>query len=179
MMLTALKDPVLRVRVRAAAAVINFAQGIDEEDIDDILMPYMDDLLRALFDLLKCDVRHAQEKALNAVSAIAETSEYSFGEYYDRFMPILRDILTSLSEPKREDRELRGLAMECVGILGSSVPTDKFRPDAQAIMGITSRVRLEPDDPQRVYMWLVRGIADAGKLCSNAQRRLICVFCVL
>jgi hypothetical protein len=52
-------------------------------------------------------------------------------------------------------RELRGKAMECVGIIAKCVGKDKFGPDAAEILDLlvgTQKRGLEGDDPQYHYM---------------------------
>ncbi|CAN0050903.1 unnamed protein product, partial [Laminaria digitata] len=94
-----------------------------------------------------------QEAAVSLVSTVAETGKEGFGRFYDAVMPFLMQVLSSC--PAAEQRLLRGKALECVSLVGSTVDKERFAVDALSVMQLMVQAQasgLEDDDPTRVYM---------------------------
>ena len=64
----------------------------------------------------------------------AQLLEEKFEPYYSLFMPFLRGVMEAATAPHLV--ELRGKAMECVGLIGDAVRTEVFAPDALHVMHI-------------------------------------------
>lgn len=138
-----------RVQSHAASAVINFCEGCTP----DILAPYLDSLLRKLFSLLQIRKVLVMEQAITAIAAVADCAANVFVNYYDTFMPLLRDILTNFNG--KEYRTLRGKTMECISLIGGAVGKEKFYQDAKDVMELMMRTQssqLDPDDPQISFL---------------------------
>jgi hypothetical protein len=112
-----------RVQSHVAAALVNFCEKFKAST----LQQYLPSLLGALHTLLKENRRqYVTEQVVTAVASVAGCAEKYFTEYYDLFMPILKDILMLA---KGEDQTmLRGKAMECISLIGIAVGKEKFRP---------------------------------------------------
>lgn len=140
-----------RVQSHAAAAVINFC----DEATPTVIAPYLDPLLGKLQSLLHSQHRITQEQAVTAVAAVADAAGALFVNYYDWFMPSLKQVLSGATG-QRDLRRLRGKVMECISLVGLSVGPEKFGPDAADVMNIlvsTAAAQIEdPDDPQGFYL---------------------------
>ena len=78
---------------------------------------------------------------------------------YDKLMPVLRGMISRCHTDKAL-RRLRGRTFECIGIIGSSVPVAKFKPDAVEVMRtmVTEQSKqMDAADPQRSSMWTTWG----------------------
>ncbi|PSC74524.1 ARM repeat-containing [Micractinium conductrix] len=138
-----------RVQAHACAAVVNFAEGTDQ----DTMAPYLDALIGKLLALLQRGRRNVQEGALTAIAAVADTAEEYFIKYYDSCMPLMTSILTHASG--KEQQLLRAKALECVSLVGLAVGKERFGPDAQGVMQYMQQVQaagLDSDDPLSSYM---------------------------
>jgi hypothetical protein len=84
-------------------------------------------------------------------------------------MPGIKGILIGTNGQK-ELRELRGKAMECVGLIGKAVGAEKFGPDAVEILNVlftTQSGGLDADDPQYQYMVCIRSPHSATQHSIN------------
>lgn len=141
-----------RVQSHAAAAVINFC----DEASPAIIAPYLPNILSKLQTLLQSPLRLTQEQAVTAIAAVADSADSKFTAYYDAFMPVLKQVLTSTSGNK-DLRRLRGKVMECISLIGLSVGREKFGQDAADVMNVlvsTANAQQddEADDPQTFYL---------------------------
>ncbi|KAJ2911702.1 hypothetical protein MD484_g8710, partial [Candolleomyces efflorescens] len=136
----ALEDPEPRVHSHAAAALINFCEGVER----DTLLPYLDPIVTRLLALLNPSSsppsssssssgissypsstptnpptvhRYVQEQAITTLAMVADASEVTFGKYYPTIMPLLLDVLRNAEG--REYCKLRIKAMECAGLIES------------------------------------------------------------
>lgn len=138
-----------RVVAHAALCVVDFTANVEKE----IMEPYFNGFMEALLQLLQTDNVKIQESALSAVSAMALIAEDDFAPFYDAFIPGLKTILTGPDQIKL--RELRGKAIECVGLIGKAVGKERFGEDAKLILQHLlekQRGGLASDDPQYRYM---------------------------
>ncbi|KAF8628610.1 hypothetical protein AX15_003805 [Amanita polypyramis BW_CC] len=117
-LIPALEDPEPRVHSHAAAALINFCEGVER----DTLVPYLDPIVERLLRLLnpgssgKQVHRYVQEQVITTLAMVADASEATFGKHYASIMPLLLNILRNADGP--EYRKLRVKAMECAGLIG-------------------------------------------------------------
>lgn len=136
-----------RIQAHAAAALVNFVEMCSIE----LVQPVLNQLVESLYHLIQHSVRFVQEHAITAIAAVAECTEQSFEPYYDIFVPVLKAILSQCHD--REDRLLRGKALECLSLIGYAVGREKFRSDAaQVLEFMMQQTHLEADDPQRAYV---------------------------
>lgn len=138
-----------RVQSHAAAAVINFTENCTSE----IISGYLDGLLSKLLALLQNGQRIVQEQAITAIASVADCAEQLFRPYYAMTMPMLKQILALATG--KQDRMLRGKAMECISLIGIAVGKEVFGQDAKEVMDMMMALQsaeLEPDDPQISYL---------------------------
>jgi hypothetical protein len=131
-----------RTQAHAAAAFINFCDLCDE----DILLTYSEPLLNKLYALLSTNNLIVQQQALTAVAAIANTIGSHFTKYYDSLMPNLLQIIVHCKA--KEQKTLRGKAIECISLVGGAVGKEKF--NGKEVMEILIREQAtitDPDDP--------------------------------
>lgn len=87
------------------------------------------------------------------MASVADCSQELFSKYYDHVMPLLSAILVGAQD--KQHRMLRAKALECISLVGMAVGRDRFRADAQHVMGFLQQLHgadLEPDDPTSSYM---------------------------
>lgn len=104
-----------------AAAIINFCEKFKASTLKE----YLPSLLGVLHTILKENRnKHVQETVVTAVASIAGCAEKYFIDFYDNFMPILKDIL--ILATGEDQAMLRGKAMECISLIGIAVGKEKF-----------------------------------------------------
>ncbi|KAF5347677.1 hypothetical protein D9758_014842 [Tetrapyrgos nigripes] len=147
-LIPALEDPEPRVHSHAAAALINFCEGVER----DTLVPYLDPIVERLLRLLnpagnQNEVkRYVQEQAITTLAMVADASETVFAKHYATIMPLLLNVLRNADGP--EYRRMRVKAMECAGLIAIAVGRDTFRPDAITLVELLIRIQKSPIDPQ-------------------------------
>ncbi|KAH9167134.1 ARM repeat-containing protein [Lactarius sanguifluus] len=109
-----LEVPEPRVHAHAAAALINFCEGVER----DTLLPYLDPIVERLLKLLnpaqdgsRPTKRYVQEQAVTTLAMVADASETTFAKHYSSIMPLLLNVLRNANTS--EYRKLRAKAMEC------------------------------------------------------------------
>jgi len=154
----AMDDTCKRVQAHAAAAVINFCEHCERA----LLKPYLNDVLGKLMLLLQKNIRRVSEQAVTAIASIADVAESDFQPFYASFIPGLKAILANQD---KENRMLRGKAMECISLIGNAVGADIFMADAKEVMELIIASQqgqvMEPDDPQISYM-----LQACGRICK-------------
>ncbi|KAI0264225.1 ARM repeat-containing protein [Gloeopeniophorella convolvens] len=143
-----LEAPEPRVHAHAAAALINFCEGVER----DTLLPYLDPIVERLLKLLnpaqdgsRQTKRYVQEQAVTTLAMVADASETTFAKHYTSIMPLLLNVLRNANSP--EYRKLRVKAMECAGLIAIAVGRDVFRADAGAFVELLIRIQNSPVDP--------------------------------
>lgn len=142
-----LEDPEPRVHSHAAAALINFCEGVER----DTLLPYLDPIVERLLKLLNADGdpatvrRYVQEQAITTLAMVADASEATFARHYSSIMPLLLNVLRNADGA--EYKKLRVKAMECAGLIAIAVGRDIFRPDANTLVELMIRIQKGPVDP--------------------------------
>ncbi|KNZ79775.1 Importin subunit beta-3 [Termitomyces sp. J132] len=176
-LIPALEDPEPRVHAHAAAALINFCEGVAR----DTLVPYLDLIVERLLRLLNPGAggvaasgtagmegtgktepkRYVQEQAITTLAMVADASERMF--HYASIMPLLLDVLRRADGI--EYRKLRVKAMECAGLVAIAVGRDMFRPDAATFVELLIRVQKSPVDPSDTQLGHYL-IATWAKVCQ-------------
>ncbi|KAI0061801.1 ARM repeat-containing protein [Artomyces pyxidatus] len=143
-----LEAPEARVHAHAAAALINFCEGVER----DTLLPYLDPIVERLLKLLNPSSednrqvkRYVQEQAVTTLAMVADASETTFAKHYSSIMPLLLSVLRNANTS--EYRKLRVKAMECAGLIAIAVGRDVFRADANAFVELLIRIQNSPVDP--------------------------------
>lgn len=80
---------------------------------------------------------------MTSIASVADTAEEKFVQYYDVFMPSLKDIVEYAVD--KELRLLRGKTIECISLIGLAVGKEKVGPRAAPHPGQTS-----PDRPNQL-----------------------------
>ncbi|KAF9809312.1 hypothetical protein IEO21_07461 [Rhodonia placenta] len=145
-----LEAPEPRVHAHAAAALINFCEGVERET----LLPYLDSIVERLLRLLnpaaadgmKSPKRYVQEQVITTLAMVADASEATFAKHYLSIMPLLLNVLQNANGP--EYRKLRVKAMECAGLIAIAVGRDVFRPDASTFVNLLMNIQNGPPDPE-------------------------------
>ena len=119
-----------KVRGHTANALINL---VNPETCDaDELAPYLQDLLESLCTCLQGASLQVQGPCLTLLGCAAQVSVDTFTPYYSSFMPGVKQILAAISG--EQYGEIRGKAMQCIGLIGEAVGDETFAPDALEIM---------------------------------------------
>ncbi|KAG6860543.1 hypothetical protein C0995_010005 [Termitomyces sp. Mi166 len=188
-LIPALEDPEPRVHAHAAAALINFCEGVAR----DTLVPYLDLIVERLLRLLNPNPnthtstnadadagadasasprsgtrRYVQEQAITTLAMVADASEGMFSkanvrQHYASIMPLLLNVLRNADGA--EYRKLRVKAMECAGLVAIAVGRDMFRPDAATLVELLIRIQKSPVDPSDTQLGHYL-IATWAKVCQ-------------
>lgn len=147
----ALDDPHLRVQSHAASAFVNFAEEVDPE----VLQPMADMFMNKLYEKLdsKTPLLLLREYSVTAIAVIAGVLDEDFIPYYEHIMPAIKQIISSCVS--KEERTLRGKAIECISIIGLSVGEEQFAADGMEGMNALLylfKSGLEDDDPVKDYL---------------------------
>ncbi|KAI0827529.1 ARM repeat-containing protein [Trametes gibbosa] len=148
-LIPALEAPEARVHAHAAAALINFCEGVERET----LIPYLDSIVERLLKLLNPGAsdparqpkRYVQEQVITTLAMVADASEATFAKHYAAIMPLLLNVMQNANGP--EYRKLRVKAMECAGLIAIAVGRDVFRPDSRTFVELLMRIQNSPADP--------------------------------
>ncbi|KAG2014934.1 RAN binding protein-like protein [Coprinopsis cinerea AmutBmut pab1-1] len=171
----ALEDAEPRVHSHAAAALINFCEGVER----DTLLPYMDPIVERLLKLLNpgqggggggggdgsggMGRRYVQEQAITTLAMVADASEVTFAKHYPTIMPLLLSVLQNADGA--EYKNLRIKAMECAGLIAIAVGKEVFRPDSNTLIELLIRIQKSPHDPNDTQLTHYL-IATWAKICQ-------------
>ena len=149
-----MEDPSARVQAHAAAALLNFCDFGDDDDVrqrrSDIMGPYLQALLLKLQALLGGQRKVVLDNAIQAVAAVASVMNDKFAPYYDMFMPFLKNVVAAATSD--DLRLVRAKAIECASLVGLAVGKEKFAPDAHNVMEMMASTVVKGDDPQTEYI---------------------------
>lgn len=138
-----------RVQAHAAAALVNFSEVASQQ----VLEPYLDDLLNNLLSLLHSPKRYVQEQVLTTIAIIADAAEKKFIKYHDALLSMLINFLKSDMGP--EYRLLQAKCIECATLIASAVGKESFLPYSQEFINLLVQLQntiLEIDDPVKPYL---------------------------
>lgn len=155
-----------RVHAHAAAALINFCEGVEH----DTLVPYLDLIVERLLRMLnanseqgKQEKRYCQEQAITSLAMVADASETTFAKHYASIMPLLLNVLRNANSA--DHQKLRLKAMECAGLIAVAVGRDIFRPDSRTLIDALINIQNSPVEPSDT-MLATYLIATWAKLCQ-------------
>lgn len=149
-----MQDPSARVQAHAAAALLNFCDCEDDDEVRErraeIIAPYLPGMLGQLQKLLASQRRIVLDSAIQAVAAVSAVMGDQFAPYYDMFMPFLKNVVAAATSD--DLRLVRAKAIECISLVGLAVGKEKFAPDAHEVMVMMSQTHFKGDDPQTEYI---------------------------
>lgn len=148
-----------RVRGHAASALINLTNPADCES--EVLMPYLDTILRALTQCLQGAAIEVQSVCLSLLGGVAQAAEGAFTPYYASLIPGIKSILANAVAP--ELAQLRGKAMECVGLIGDAVGAQVFAPDALEIMTLLNTALMQDVTNDNTFEFILPACARISK----------------
>lgn len=140
---------VFKVQKHAAAALVNFCEAAS----NDVLEPYLDDLLNNLLALLQSPKRYVQEQVLTTIAIIADAAQAKFVKYHDTLLPLLIDFLKS--DMGVENRLLKAKCVECATLIGTAVGNEIFGQYSRSLIEILIELQegcTEVDDPLKSYL---------------------------
>ncbi|PPR07809.1 hypothetical protein CVT24_002881 [Panaeolus cyanescens] len=176
-LIPALEDPEPRVHAHAAAALINFCEGVER----DTLLPYLDAIVVRLLKLLDPESsqppssptqptqppivhRYVQEQAITTLAMVADASEGMFAKHYSTIMPMLLNVLRNAEG--KEFGKLKAKAMECAGLIAIAVGPDVFRPDSKSLIEILFDSEIETPQEATDTQMAHYLIATWSKVCQ-------------
>mmetsp|Transcript_7080 Transcript_7080/g.26039 ORF Transcript_7080/g.26039 Transcript_7080/m.26039 type:complete len:1099 (+) Transcript_7080:125-3421(+) len=113
-----LDDPEDSVKERACYVVDRFCDQLSENEQGDEILPYLDQFMNRLGNVLQSPKRDVQLMTIHAISSLAAASQAAFVPYVKGVLTALLGFL-SLTEDKV--LELRAAATECAGIVVKAV----------------------------------------------------------
>ncbi|EGD80104.1 hypothetical protein PTSG_10377 [Salpingoeca rosetta] len=137
-----------RVQAHGTFALVNLMDNTKHSDLE----PYTEMLMQCISVLLQSQFMLVQEAAVGLLATVADVAQERFKDYYNDFMPFMKNILQHANE--KQYRMLRGKTLEAATLMGVSVGKDMFAPDAHELMRImqASAAQIEEDDPQISYI---------------------------
>lgn len=143
-----MRDAHPRVAGHAASCVINFADTVDAALLT---AKYAEPLLAALRGVCAIPAVKVQETLISALDVLVQAIGAAFAPHYDAFVPHLKGLVQRARG--RDERMLRGLAIESLSVIGTAVGKERFAQDAREVMGEIMGTQLtDPDDPQVAYI---------------------------
>lgn len=144
-----------RVQCHAAAALINFAEGVESTTIAPILEP----LLARLVGLLAGNgsVLYLQEQVLATLAAFSTAAGKSFNPSLPLIMPILLSALQSSPNSNATDRFrlLQARALESATMVGVAVGREAFAPFTKPVVDVMIALQgQELDDADQMIEYL-------------------------
>jgi hypothetical protein len=158
--LTHLNEGCERLQRLAVSALINMC---NEHCDKATFLTFVKPLLEGLFALLTKSGPKTQSDILSAVAAIASVIEKNFIHFYDVFMPLALEVLTSTPSQQQSTmtngidsrKVLRGRAMECIGVIACACGKERFMSHATSVLDILMRTYesgMSEDDPQKEFI---------------------------
>lgn len=158
----------LKMQTQATAAMTSMIRGlIDEESAEDseinvankkLLVPYGDQVVQSIQVLFEKSIaakyQPLQEEVLATLSCFASVLDTNFEAHYAKFMPGLKNILSTVKWETQQDQELRASCIEVIGFILTSV---KNKPEickqdaieiSQNIIETLVNGNLSDSDPQ-------------------------------
>jgi len=153
-----------RIRGHAASALINI---LNPETCDDEqLEPYLQPLLQSLCNSLQSAAVEIQSPCLTLLGCAAQVSVEGFKPFYSLFMPGIKHILHNATS--EQFIELRGKAMQCVGLIGEAVGDEIFAPDAIEIMQLLiSAIGTKENDIDSEFDYILPACARISKALGS------------
>ncbi|KAI8900835.1 armadillo-type protein [Globomyces pollinis-pini] len=139
----------IRVANYAAAALVNFSEGVSKSCIS----PYIEPIISKLLVLMNTGKIFVQEQAVTTLATVADSAGTEFIKFYPNIMPVLLQILRIPNQ--KEFRSLKGKALECSSLIILAVGKEIFYPDSSAFIEVLREIQVsitDADDPQASYL---------------------------
>ena len=146
-----LQDSVPRVVSHCFAAITNLIEHMPKIQG----MQYIDSLYEPILHWIQNGVSLVRESAVTALAVLAASCEDGFVPYWARAAEIIYDILKNAT--KKEYKQLRGQAIECLTVTGLVVGKQEFAKIAPKIIELMAEIQknhVEDIDPQKSYLLL-------------------------
>ena len=78
-----------------------------------------------MFFAAQCGNRKATEQAITTIASLSLAVGKDFSVYYGWVMPFLKTVIGTANT--KEERTLKGKALECISLVGVAVGRDMFR----------------------------------------------------
>ncbi|ODN78077.1 hypothetical protein L198_07996 [Cryptococcus wingfieldii CBS 7118] len=146
-----LDDPVMRVRVHAAASLTTFFEG---EEHPEIVGEVLDRIVRGCVGLYEAGPMYAKDQALATLGTVAMAAKDMFRPYYRNLMDLCFQIMSAQLGASKEERVVQGGAIECGYMLaialGGTNPGDALK-FVQLLLSIQNTI-VDEDDPRSRHL---------------------------
>lgn len=149
--LSLLNDNVPHVVSHCFAAITNLIEHVTK----DQGMKYIDSLYEPILHWIQNGISLVRESAVTVLAVLAAACEEGFIPYWARAAEVVYDILKNAN--KREYKQLRGQAIECLTVTGLVVGKQEFAKIAPKIIELMAEIQknhVEDIDPQKSYLLL-------------------------
>jgi hypothetical protein len=147
-----------KIQITAVSSMMNFSRDLlNHEEESKVILLYTDEMMSCLMELFSKSLSEncypLQEEILNVLSMIATVIGDNFSNYYNVFMPGLKQLLMTLPMTTQKQITIRTLTIECIGFLVSSIKnnTALFIEDLNLIMkfliDLQNSSNIAHDDP--------------------------------
>jgi len=146
-----LNDRVPHVVSHCLAAITNLIEQLPKAKG----LQYIDSLYEPTLHLIQNGISLVRESAVTNLSVLAASCEDGFIPYWARAAEVVYDILKNAV--KKEYKQLRGQAIECLTVTGLVVGKEEFAkiaPKIIELMGEIQKNHVEDIDPQKSYLLL-------------------------
>lgn len=160
-------EQILKVQTHAISCMINFTSGLIQEDeteltdtkkSSEILNLYSDQIFTSLLQNLEKGIKEKyepmQEEVMNLLNVSATLIEGNFNKYFDKFMPLMNEILDHVEPKTIAQMNLRARTIESMGYMISAIVEDDQRVFLPAVKQVTERLfvllqsEFAQEDPQ-------------------------------
>jgi hypothetical protein len=167
MMIPRLEDPIPRVRAHCLAAMTNFLEYSQTNQIEKMF----DHIYNKIMNIMVSGITYEKENSLSALASLSESSPLLFNKYYDQSMSTLLEILTSPN--KKELKQLRGQSIEAMTIISETVQIEQFEQYVpsiiQQMINIQNQdITYDDTDPQKSYL-----LAGYQRLCKILGEKMV------
>ena len=146
-----LNDNAPRVVSHCFAAITNLIEHMPKTQG----MQYIESLYNPILHWIQNGISVVRESAVTALAVLAASCEEGFVPYWARAAEIIYDILKNAT--KKEYKQLRGQAIECLTVTGLVVGKQEFAKIAPKIIELMAEIQknhVEDIDPQKTYLLL-------------------------
>ena len=127
-----------RVQQHSAAALVNFAEGVESTAIE----PFLNGIIERLISLLSQSAHNLplQQQLITTIAAFSGASGSQFAKYYDAVVPLLLECLTIELDSKY--RMLQCRSLEAISLIAHAVGKAKFVSSSSTANFIQALVKL-------------------------------------
>ena len=149
-----------KVRGHSASALINIMNP--KECDSEVLNAHLAGVLQSLAGCLQGAALEVQVPCLTLLGCAAQVSPEGFKPFYPSFIPGIKSIMQSATAEQYS--ELRGKAMQCVGLIGEAVGDETFAGDAVEIMQLLlGAMNSQEADSDSIFDYILPACARISK----------------